>query len=102
MSIDGLCKFVVESLVHLVLFLDHDWPSVRVALPRRDENADVASASTATDREEVQRLRRQCENSMVFAAKMLSNRHLYRINMIIRDLLAPIHKRYAQQNLTNR
>jgi hypothetical protein len=76
--------------------------SLRVGLPRTDPDADVERASTAKDREEVQKIRKQCGNSMVFAAKMLSNRYLYQVNMVLKLLMDPVRSRYAKQNVDNR
>ena len=73
---------------------------IRIAARRVDQ--DIEKSNTKDDREDVRQVRKGCQNSLVFTAKMLSWRPLWKIAVIICRIARPVRKFHSEQNKTNR
>ena len=63
---------------------------------------DIPKATTGHDRSEVQKLRASCKNSMAFAALVLSNHSLWRMNAMLVAIAKPVMDYHSHQNKVNR
>jgi hypothetical protein len=75
---------------------------VPIRLAKRKPGEDIAKATTQNDREDVQKARRACGSTMNFAAGCMSNRFLWKINVVIVHLVSAVDKGFVDANKNNR
>ena len=75
--------------------------AIKTAKVKNPED-DIDKATTKNDREEIQRLRKSCANTMSFQCKMLGDSQLRLLNYAIHDVIAPVKEFHGLQNVRNR
>eukprot|EP00971_Amphidinium_carterae_P220765 4382944-Amphidinium_carterae.1 len=94
-------------LIYICLMLGtfrqcHYLQELQLPVTGKVEGEDVAKSSTKEDQEHIRKLRSKCTNSLEFAAIMLSDRRLYKINVIISTLGRAVQEWHSEQNKQNR
>eukprot|EP00971_Amphidinium_carterae_P347707 6489836-Amphidinium_carterae.1 len=94
-------------LIYICLMLGtfrqcHYLQELQLPVTGKVDGEDVAKSSTKDDQEHIRKLRAKCSNSLEFAAIMLSDRRLYKINVIISTIGQSIQEWHSNQNVQNR
>eukprot|EP00971_Amphidinium_carterae_P352420 6492586-Amphidinium_carterae.1 len=63
---------------------------------------DIPKSTTGQDRQEVQKLRASCKNTLAFSAHVLSNHSIWRVNAVLLAIVAPVKEHHRHQNKVNR
>ena len=73
-------------------------------LPERSSSSqgDIQKTTTARDREDVQKLRKQCSNTLAFTTALLADQQIWHRLRVVSEVLEPVQAFHSWQNKLNR